>query len=54
MDKDKKLARNVNMMITAEFAKQLYDELIAVGFESSVAIDYITSLVAKMRDNNKK
>lgn len=47
MTDEKKLARNVDLMISAELVKQLYDELIAAGFDSHVAIDYITSLVIK-------
>jgi len=45
----KPLERNLDLMVSAELIKQLYDELLAAGFESHLAIEYIASLVSKLR-----
>ena len=44
---EKKLARDVNMLIAAENIKQMFDELINAGFTEKQAIEYLSSLVAK-------
>lgn len=38
-------------MVSAEVVKQLFDELIIVGFTDTQAIEYITSLVTKVSNN---
>ena len=49
MTEDKKLARNVNLMISSELLKQMFDELVRAGFTEDQAIKYMAIYVANYR-----
>ena len=51
---NKKLARNLDLMLSAEMLKQLYDELLAAGFERGEALEYMAILVSKFSANKDK
>lgn len=51
---EKKLARNINLMISSEMLKQMFDELVAAGFTEDQALKYMALLVSQFRNVGEK